>query len=61
MNSDFTEIERIYKSPAYMKEEKKTAWGQFLDNYSAANSFSTKDEQLRQRATLTDIKMVIQR
>jgi len=50
MKSDFTEIEEIYYSSAYMREEKKTAWRRFLDFYKRDNPNSSEDERLRQRA-----------
>ncbi len=51
MKSDFTEIEKVDKSQAYTREEKESAWRKFLDGYKADNPYSSKDEQLRQRAT----------
>jgi TonB family protein len=51
MRSDFSEVEKVDKSPGYTREEKKTAWQQFLTSYNADNPFSTEDEELRQRAT----------
>jgi hypothetical protein len=51
MKSDFMEIEKVDKSPAYTREEKESAWRKFLESYKADNPFSTADEQLRQRVT----------
>ena len=50
MRSDFSEIDKIDKSAAYTKEEKKQAWMKYLESYKADNPFSSEDEQLRQRA-----------
>jgi uncharacterized caspase-like protein len=50
MRSDFSEIEKVDKSSGYTREEKKTAWQQFLTSYNADNPFSSDDEELRQRA-----------
>ncbi|MEE9390013.1 MAG: DUF1566 domain-containing protein, partial [Candidatus Aminicenantaceae bacterium] len=50
MNSDFQNVEDIEKKPVSTQGGKKAAWKQFLRNYDGNNPYTTKDEQLRQRA-----------
>ena len=50
MNSDFRNVEDIDKNPVSTQEEKKAAWEQFLRHYDENNPYTTKDDELRQRA-----------
>ncbi|NQT81045.1 MAG: DUF1566 domain-containing protein [Candidatus Aminicenantes bacterium] len=50
MNSDFRNVEGIDKKQVSTQEEKKAAWEQFLKHYEENNPYTTKDDELRQRA-----------
>ncbi len=51
MAEDYIRVEKIDRNTANTSEAKIAAWMLFLKNYSENNTFSTEDEQLRQRAT----------
>lgn len=50
MGNDFAKAERYDRNKELTSEEKKEIWGDFLSSYGTDNPYSSKDNDLRERA-----------